>query len=342
MTTSSVTLTFDNTSDANFRAWGSGISTALQAVGLVQTSDTGQINWTTVVRGSTSAAENIAGYEMYGFNDSLQGTQPIFLKLEYGHVIMTTNSGTAVPYLPVIYITVGTATNGAGKITAVVRNRVRLLGSSVLTSTSGSTSNGGAISASNQQCYFSGDGSYICMALGAQASLPTYNLSTGITAVASNLPCFFVIDRTRNGSGTITGHGAVTLTSYWQPTGATFVTGTTPTATCVMASFTGSGSGNSDTYWPISMPGQAFGTGSVSGDLYFWPLPMVSPTAEPQCLAVLGQYKTDVTLASTTSITVLGSSHTYLSLAGIGGTGAGSLASVNGSILSGAILMRYE
>lgn len=99
---------FCNT-DAEFRTWGSGVAAALQACGLVKTSDTGQIDWATVTRpaGTTTAA----GYEIYRFNDALQATKPVVIKVEYGNA----NSVGA----PSLWITVGSTTNGAGTITGV-------------------------------------------------------------------------------------------------------------------------------------------------------------------------------------------------------------------------------
>lgn len=70
-----------NNSDAAFRAWGKGISDALAAVGMVKTADTGQIDWTTV---TLPAAATDGGYEVWGFNDALQATYPLFIKLYYG------------------------------------------------------------------------------------------------------------------------------------------------------------------------------------------------------------------------------------------------------------------
>ena len=98
---------FDQSSDAAFRAWIIEFHTLLTTAGLVNTSDTGQIDTATVTRpgaGSTSA-----GYKIYRFNDTLQATAPIFIKVEFG----TGGSVTT----PQIWLTVGTATNGAGSIT---------------------------------------------------------------------------------------------------------------------------------------------------------------------------------------------------------------------------------
>jgi hypothetical protein len=98
-------------SDADFRSWGSGIAAQLAACELVQTSDTGQINWTTVANPS---AGGIAGYEIYRFNDTLQSSRPVFIKFEY-----QTYTGTE----PGFYITVGSGTDGAGTLTGTVSGR---------------------------------------------------------------------------------------------------------------------------------------------------------------------------------------------------------------------------
>lgn len=99
-------------SDAEFRAWGSELSGKLAAVGLVQHTDTGQITWATVAR---PAANTAAGFEIWRFNDALQGAAPIYLKIEYG----TLNAAT----VPNIWLTVGTGTNGAGTLTGTVSDR---------------------------------------------------------------------------------------------------------------------------------------------------------------------------------------------------------------------------
>jgi hypothetical protein len=103
------TVTPTNSSDANFRAWGSLISARLALMGLVQTADTGQINWTTVL--APVAINTVQGYEIWRFNDALQATVPIFFKFEYG-------SGGAINN-PSIWLTVATGSNGAGTLTGV-------------------------------------------------------------------------------------------------------------------------------------------------------------------------------------------------------------------------------
>lgn len=95
-------VAFDNTTDTTYRAWGSAISAALAALGWVQTTDTGQVNWTTATRSATSGTN----YEVWRTND---GSAPLYMKLEY----VNTNSVS----FPGIAVTLGFATNGAGTLT---------------------------------------------------------------------------------------------------------------------------------------------------------------------------------------------------------------------------------
>lgn len=111
----------DHSSDATFRAWGSALSAAIVAAGagvtthpgkIVPTTDTGQINWTTVTRPGVSTA---AGYEIYKFTDSNAGSAPVYIKLEYG-------TGTSAT-VPQIWVTVGTGSNGSGTLTGFTSTR---------------------------------------------------------------------------------------------------------------------------------------------------------------------------------------------------------------------------
>ena len=110
------------TNDATFRAIGSVIGPAILAVNLIQTSDTGQINWTSVTKPTTITT--VAGYEMFRFHDSLQSTSPVYIKIEYGiGSYSTTYFG--------LWITVGTGTNGSGTLTGNISNRFALYGGGI-------------------------------------------------------------------------------------------------------------------------------------------------------------------------------------------------------------------
>lgn len=112
MTTRTFVTNVDHTGDVGFRAWSKELHDEMIAGGLVQTSDTGQINFTTANRPANSS---VAGYTIYRFNDTLQATAPIFIKFEWG--TQSTNQ-------PQVYATVGTGSNGTGTITGVSTNRV--------------------------------------------------------------------------------------------------------------------------------------------------------------------------------------------------------------------------
>jgi hypothetical protein len=112
MTTHSYSAVVDHTSDAGFRAWGSALAAALSTVGLVQTADTGQVNWGTVTRPGTNT---VGGYEIWRFNDALQASAPIFLKVEYA-----TGGGATAPQL---WFTLATGSNGSGTLTGTSGSR---------------------------------------------------------------------------------------------------------------------------------------------------------------------------------------------------------------------------
>lgn len=160
-----------SSTDALFRDWGSKLSAAIQAVGLVKTGDTGQINWSTVTVGT-----GIRGYEIFRFNDSLQATTPVFIKIEYGHPTSTTS------YV-LFRTTVGKGTDGAGNITGVLHTAL-------------ANANGSQDSTNDFVSYVSsGDGSMLNISL-----FPTWN--------ATYSPMLkFSLERSRDAGGNPTTTG---------------------------------------------------------------------------------------------------------------------------------------
>lgn len=151
-----------------FRDWGSKLSAAIQDVGFVKTSDSGQINWATV----NIVAGQMAGYEIFRFNDVLQATHPIFIKLEYGSV-----SGSYAGFRT----TVGKATDGAGNLSGILHQAA-------------SCPNGTQDSTTNFTSYVSsGDGSMLVFSL-----WPQFNQSYSYWHK-------FVIERSRDANGNATG-----------------------------------------------------------------------------------------------------------------------------------------
>lgn len=148
-----------NASDATFTAWAKAISDALTAVGLLKTADTGQIDLTTTVtRASTNA---YAGYEIRVFNDALQATAPVYIKIEYG-------TGGSTTY-PGIRITVGTATDGAGALTG--------------NTTTAYVFGAATADATSLASYISSDGSYLTMAMWPAASNAGMTVSFAISRI---------------------------------------------------------------------------------------------------------------------------------------------------------------
>lgn len=126
------------TDTTTFRAWGAATNAIFAACGMVQTADTGQINWTTVAWVNTGNTNY--GYEVWRLNDSLQSTKPWFLRVDY-------SSAAAQPTVPTFNLSAGTATNGAGTLSGT---------------TTGSISTG-AGNAHSATIYSSGNGSRIMM-----------------------------------------------------------------------------------------------------------------------------------------------------------------------------------
>lgn len=177
---SAVTQSPNLSTAALFRSWFQKIYDDIVGSGaLVQTSDTGQVDISTMVAG---AADADVGWHMFRFNDSLQGTDPIFVKLWYGRG--NVSGGRTSPRLRV---ETGQGTDGAGTLTGITTQSIfagyRDLGS---TSTSWNS-------------YIAHGTGYVCVA----------TMVPGITTQISTH--FFVISRTRDLAGSFDGRGVVVL-----------------------------------------------------------------------------------------------------------------------------------
>lgn len=96
----------DQTGTPNFQLWGKDISDTLALIGLVKVATAGEIDWTTVTRPSSG----VAGFEIWRFNDAMQATAPIYIRLEYGVIGSTSINA---------WFTVGTSVSGAGVLGGV-------------------------------------------------------------------------------------------------------------------------------------------------------------------------------------------------------------------------------
>lgn len=119
MTTATTSTALAHSSTATFQAWVNEICTQLiTTCGITQTSDTGQC-WSPgggATCAYTATINSSQGYVILRFNDTLQATVPVFIKLEFG------TAQTALA--PGLWITVGTGSSGAGVINGTVMTRV--------------------------------------------------------------------------------------------------------------------------------------------------------------------------------------------------------------------------
>lgn len=180
MATSQVSLLAYLGNDADFRSWGSGLAAQFAAVGLVQTADTGQINWTTVTRPSTSS---YGGYEIWRFPSGTEQTAcPIFLKIEYG-------IGTAADR-PALRVQAASGTNGAGTLTGQIQ-------SGALTLAAG----GSKTSTTTLPSYVSGGNNWLHVVTNHDNASQTFGIR-------------LIVERPANGDGTPTTSG------FWLLAGA--------------------------------------------------------------------------------------------------------------------------
>jgi hypothetical protein len=181
-------LVCDSSTLANFKAWAQPISSWFTSCGWTQSSDTGQVNWSTIAAVPGAAAYV---YEIWQPGD---GLQTFYVKIEYGNV-----SGANCPSLR---ITIGTGTNGSGTLTGFVAS---VLNTNFGTFTPPSTT-------TQYPCHFSGDsgGMSVMMWRGAP----------------NNAPQAFVIERSVTSSGTYYGTsttGYVTAVVFGTPNNSGFV-----------------------------------------------------------------------------------------------------------------------
>lgn len=163
MATSIFGLLLSNADVASFRAWGAALSAQIGSV-LTRVTQSNDINWSTV---SLPAGSSFAsGSEVYRFNDSLQATAPIFLRLEYGS---NTASNTSA-----VRVTVGKSVDGAGNLGGILLPATVAFGASLA-------------AAAFENCYISGGSSWFAMSL---------------APIATSRGGFFAIERSIESGGT--------------------------------------------------------------------------------------------------------------------------------------------
>lgn len=320
MSTASTPLIFQNYNVTQFRAWAQAISGMLQAVGLVQTADTGQVNLTTM---TVPAIGNYAGFEIFRFNDALQASKPVFIKVEYG-------TGSANALQASVRFSVSNATNGAGTLSGTTTSSTTtffLLGHHSVQDTQ------------MQPAYCFGDTSSVALAF------PTSVPSGGWR------PSMFMVERTRNADGTPNGDGVAVSTV--QGFGFGGAAGSYGDSYSQLLSFLAGIAAPVVRWLPIVSPG-IFGfwdqAGSVGTDINLFPYLVATPKPEAQMMSLLGCYSHAFTGQTTTEVNVNGEDHTYISLGNIMYASfiPSSVAGYSGTIpygqnfLIGSLLMRYE
>lgn len=275
MTTASWSTVLDQTSDAAFRAWGSELSTKFAAVGMVQTADTGQINWTTVTRASTNTA---AGYEIWRLSGSA-----LYFKIEYGSGSATTT--------PSLWITVGTGSNGTGTITGQSSTRTQV----------GSPSTAIISTVTSYQSYLCATASYFGLA---------WKIGSGSAGFARQ---FIVAAQTVDNTGAASSVGYYVLantgsgTSLYAQNVAT-TAGVTGSALTNLAASPFFVPGNSSAN-PASSA-----DGAGNNQAFVWWYQILGTTPMSPLLHAATVLKAELTLGNTASMTLVGSSaHTYLS-----------------------------
>lgn len=179
MTTLTYSSVLNQQTDAAFRTWGAEVGTNFAAAGLVQTADSGQINWASVVR--APATNTAAGYQIWRFADST-----IYFKIEFG-------SG-STSSVPAMWLTGGTGSNGSGTLTGQTSTRAQIAGYS--------------LPASIVTAYTS----YLCVTADVVALL----WKVGGNSAGALLPIgFFVLGKTVDGTGAATtiGYGVLRFSS---------------------------------------------------------------------------------------------------------------------------------
>ena len=172
-------------------AIAAGIATLLTKV-----AQAGAINWSTATWSSVTD-NTVVGWEMYAFNDSLQATYPLYVKLEYGTGETGGYGGKAVS----IWMTVGKGTSGAGVVTNIIIPRRLVFSQQVNNIDDAANTNQSQIYLSNM------DGSALTANIFPAAGL--------IVDANSRYPGgYFALERSRDAGGNATGDGVFLQFAY--------------------------------------------------------------------------------------------------------------------------------
>ena len=281
--TSQQFLVCSNSNATNYVAWASAVSNWLRTAGWTNTADTGQLNgagannWAGV---STVPGSGAFYYEIFKPGDALTA---FYLKLEYGNFTSQTNS-------PMLAVSIGTGTDGAGNLTGQVTTRTLLA----------TTSPGSPSATTTYECNFSGNT--------GQVAVMMWRNSGG------NNQQLFAIQRSLNASGVATS-SYVTIWGLGYNGG-----GTQPSGFQQSLSFTyGAGpylnAGSSGQGWTVFAPATtgSLGTLAFGGNIPMWnPMPAVGIMDYPPTVVGVA-YSLDMVEGATFTITnQYGQTKTYM------------------------------
>lgn len=289
MATSTFSLAWNNTT-AGGTAGFKQIHDALIAAGMVQTSDTGQLNLTTAPT-YVATSSYVYGYTVYRFNDSYQSTYPIYVRFEWR------NSANVTSAVPSMLISVGESTDGAGAVT----------GRNAFTPSNPSSTNSTATAYTN----------YVCVKDG------TLTLAIAPLHAVAAVRQLFIIDRLRD----LTGQPVPGYTFTRRSTNGTtmyMLTSTASTARTYLASYnhsnTPSSTNTPTVFAPFAWQNETT-TMNIGGDIPFFPMYIMDPDARTS-LGELHLPLADVAFNTDITVTRFGASHTYKALGGqFGGPG---------------------
>lgn len=294
MTTSTTSTPVSNASSTTFRLWGLENNVALTAIGLTQTADTGQINWATVAL--PGAGNTQAGFEIWRFNDTLQSTSPVFLKIDYG-----TGSSTAVP---MIGLTIGQGSNGSGTLTGTLSTRVAETAQGGISST--------ITNATSFWCYNATAG---FLGVGWK-----YGVNSGLVAANTALGGF-TLERSCDTTGTSTADAVLLQTPVPNTTGGASTGGVGQVYSYLTSAFplgaAGTASGSWGALWPYNVT-----TTTISGNQQVMPRFLFTPNIQLSNCSGIG-LSGDIPFGNTFTAALIGATtRTYLST----GLGKGSAA----------------
>jgi hypothetical protein len=286
------------------------IVAGMASSGMVQTSDTGQLNPASVTV-TVATSQVYAGYLVFRFSDALQATAPVFIKVNVYVAGSNPPGSVGVDYT----IEVGTATNGAGSL------QTNYCAFATWTHYSTPASSG-QYDAAVRPWYWAGDGSFLTWVAMAESSGTSY---TG--------KGFFCIERTRDVTTGLPDGAGILITESG-------VNGSSSVTTFR----------NCNLIYARPVAGKTVTTGGralilpwvtshvVGSDVYLAPCIGDLPEAKAQMVGQIGLYAADMTFLAQFAATIGGTSRNYLHL------GAMAVQSPIGAQtgMNGSLAVRYD